>query len=557
MTSEEKLPHQAEIEAEGVAAFQNHATENACPYEAKKGNSAFRTWWFNGYFAAKHYFRWPHLFTLEELLSRTPTAVLVLLLVLVPSLCRADEAYDIAMARLRCALAILAVADENPTLENAAAGTPSAAAPEVVPARAAQPDPAADPGELQRALDANFSLIADHNRLSDELGRCLKQIDDLRAELAQAWETIKAQHWQVAELKVAGAHNEPVGPTEIAAETQAEAPLFTPPMKLILPAGTAPQRHRRLANVYTGEAKFDKGWCQNCATLKAAWGEGNEDIELVWLTDALEEEATYPAIRFQDNNGGWKMPCDRRGNYRIPRSLGELCDIIDAVNGKFERPAIEATGKSAAIQASAQIQQGIDQWAKFVGRGNPVRLSFSGNHIDTLSLLSQKYDMMDIVGTEGRIEIDVPQSTAVPTKDLAFNYQIVGTGMRFDADPFVIPDFKKYLEQPNQRAYGDGYGVIGIDDALLWWSIYSMCKDVVAILSPSVDMQLPPQISCTVTLVDDTFHLVFDKGHTIGIKATWLFSIRLQVQEVTVNTRNIHAEFSGSRWIRSRDFEVK
>ncbi|CAB4191378.1 Trypsin-like peptidase domain containing protein [uncultured Caudovirales phage] len=97
------------------------------------------------------------------------------------------------------------------------------------------------------------------------------------------------------------------------------------------------RRQRRRATVFTGEAQFGAGWCINCKTLKSRWGDGNDDIEIVWSTEVapggFPGDDNYPAIRFRGATG-WLYPASADGSYKMVTDIATLTGIYDRNGGQ-------------------------------------------------------------------------------------------------------------------------------------------------------------------------------------------------------------------------------
>lgn len=97
------------------------------------------------------------------------------------------------------------------------------------------------------------------------------------------------------------------------------------------------RRQRRRATVFTGESQFGTGWCINCKNLKSRWGDGNDDIEIVWNTEVapggFPGDDNYPAIRFRGTTG-WMYPANADGSYKMVTDIATLTGIYDRNGGQ-------------------------------------------------------------------------------------------------------------------------------------------------------------------------------------------------------------------------------
>jgi len=339
------------------------------------------------------------------------------------------------------------------------------------------------------------------------------------------------------------------------------APLFLPSsteMRLepISPIQAGP-RSIPVAKFYTGEKKWGVGWCRNCPRYKSAYGDGNDKVRVEYTDEPLPEDdpiGLYPAVRFIGSDSKVKYPADKHGHYKIPETLDDLSDIVS--RNAVDNTQYAATGPAGAIHAIPQIKQGFDWFREYIGEDRPVSVVIDRQEA-LINLLSTKdFDPKTIVGTNGRIEIECPQSNKIPVKSIGVNYHTVGSGLSVDADPFVIEHFLDNFGV--KKSYGaTSYGIIGIDDALFIYNCFEMFRDLISILHPHADLVLPAQISFTAVLRGDELTIDFDKYPSCRL--TWLFQFNLGVKYVVVSLpkQNVHVDLVGSRWIKSRDFSLK
>jgi hypothetical protein len=196
---------------------------------------------------------------------------------------------------------------------------------------------------------------------------------------------------------------------------------------------------------------------------------------------------------------------------------------------------------------------------KYVGDGNRSTIQWDRNGSPALSLFAMdEWDAVGIFGTDGRIQLDSPNAIGLPTKSLGFGYRIVGRDVVLDADPVRFAGLADKLSLGGKHSQAVGAtpaGIIGIDDALEVYWVICMFKDIFALLRPSADLTLPNEVTGSAVLNGDTLSVQFDKPPVVRL--VWMFTFKLAVKRVVVTEKNVHVEFSGSRWIKSRDFAVK
>jgi len=113
-------------------------------------------------------------------------------------------------------------------------------------------------------------------------------------------------------------------------------------IKSVLDVPQTPQEKRRAkrrATVFTGESVFGDKWCANCLRIKREWGDGNEEIELVYSREVapggFQGDDQYPAFRFHDTKNALRYPANEDRSYRMPSSLQDLIGVIDRAGGSY------------------------------------------------------------------------------------------------------------------------------------------------------------------------------------------------------------------------------
>lgn len=284
------------------------------------------------------------------------------------------------------------------------------------------------------------------------------------------------------------------------------------------------------------------------------WRIGDADDDQIRFVHGPPDQPC-PTIELYQNGS----VIQRWESYQDPRTLSHALRKAWDDAGDHPNAASQATGAGGDIHASQQIRQTFDYLRKYVGEGNRSTMQWSRNGSPALSLFAMgDWDAVGIFGTDGRIQLDSPDAINLPTKSLAFGYRIIGRDMILDADPvrFAGMADRLSLSGSRTRSFGETpVGIIGIDDALEVYWVICMFKDIFALLRPSADLTLPNEVSGNAVLNGDTLTVQFDKPPVV--KLVWMFTFKLAVKKVVVTEKNVHVEFSGSRWIKSRDFQVK
>lgn len=311
---------------------------------------------------------------------------------------------------------------------------------------------------------------------------------------------------------------------------------------------------RPTVTIFTGESVHGKGWCLHCQRFQTLFGNGNDRVAVVYSEELAPGEQSYPALRFPAADGSWRFPAALDGTYKIPETLNDLADLVER---NSPSRSYEATGFAGAIHARQQIDQAITQFRHYVGEGHSVVMQWERNGAEKLSLFARKeWSAKSIFGSEGRFEFSSPDATNLPVTQIAFSYRLRGHDVIIDPDPLPLPGLAERLD-PNvvQTASSTPAQLIGIDDMLFAYSVFSMLRDICALLRPSCDLELPSELSASAMLKEDTLNLSFHKP--AKVRLTWLFSFQLQIKSLAISDRRIYVEFDGSRFVKSREFTVQ
>jgi hypothetical protein len=248
---------------------------------------------------------------------------------------------------------------------------------------------------------------------------------------------------------------------------------------------------------------------------------------------------------------------DRWYGYQDPGYLSQrLRAAWDAA--KHPPQATAQSGSAGTIHARQQILQGIDYLRRYVGDGNTVNLIWDRSEAKLNLLADLRWEAKSLWGTSGRIQVDAPNAVNLPVKSLSLGYQLVGRDVKLIPEPFIVIGLAD-LVGPNGKMASSStpqpVQIAILDDSLLLYSVVQMLHAIFELLHPSADFVIPDQIVGNITLVHDAIHVNFERPPSVCLK--WLFTFNLEVRQIVVTDSNVHVEFAGSRWIKSRDFDVK
>ncbi len=394
-----------------------------------------------------------------------------------------------------------------------------------------------------------------------------QELDVARAELAEFQAKSNEKAWKIAELKIANAaerQGKSSADSTTSLMTLINNPAETVPARSPTPMAMSFPKVAVVSEVLPAQLVIgvrNKG-CAPCKRLEKdiasiltpkGWqiGDGSQDqIQFVHLDD----DQFAPKITLYQNGQILKT----WDGYQDPAMLSRELRLAWDGAGEHPQAVSMANGVAGAIQASTQIRNTLDYFRRYVGEGNQTTLEWDCNRDGKMSLFAMgEWTAPLIFGTDGRIELAAPNAINLPVKQLAFAYRIRGSDVIVDGDPVALRGLADKLgtAKGSQIVGAMPVGIVGIDDMLLWYNVFSMFRDIFSLLHPSCDVVLPGQIIANATLNGDSLIVAFDKAPSV--KLVWLFTFSLTVKRVTISQSNIHVEFSGSRWIKSRDFAVQ
>lgn len=409
--------------------------------------------------------------------------------------------------------------------------------------------------------------LFDHGKLT---GVIKERNDGLKQSRYVALEEIKA--FMKEPLSVLKKPVEPVQGTIPIVDIPDEVPEIVPPaptpfkpMRLIMtPQGLPPISEPLPSQLVI------RGWakgCVSCDRLKRdvktilgplKWRIGEtEDSQIQFVTIPTTQPA--PSITLYQNG----VVLKEWEGYQDPNMLSR--ELARAwTSAPVPAHPVPMSAVAGAIQAGSQTQHMFDYFRQYIGEGNQSTFTWDRNGSDSINLLSKTdWTGKALFGTNGRIQLDSPRAINLPVKTFVFDYLIRGADVTLDAGPVTIPglaDRMTISEHP--QAVGAGpVGLIGIDDLLLADQIFNLVKDIASLLWPTCDLQLPDQVMANAVLNGNVVTVTFDKGPSVCIKM--LFRFQLKVTSVTFTPPtdtahgNVHVEFTGSRFIRSRDFSIQ
>jgi hypothetical protein len=259
-----------------------------------------------------------------------------------------------------------------------------------------------------------------------------------------------------------------------------------------------------------------------------------------WLASNLK--AGYPFH-------SWTGPT---GEMHVIYGCQSLDSLREAIAEKASAAITESQPEGHFVGAS-MIQSVLDSVRQYFPDGSKIKVGWQRVGGKSALLVSGSHELADILGTSGRIDIQVEGSSNVPLSKLGFGYRVQAgkIAIKLDEVEFAIPGADTVSAS----------GEVG-NPLLIAWTILGAIKNVYDVFHPTIDLYLSEDIAITAT-IGETCSIRFDRGEP-AMRAHWAFFMGLLRVEysrpltgLTISSDSIGFEFHKSRIYRDVKFPVK
>jgi hypothetical protein len=199
------------------------------------------------------------------------------------------------------------------------------------------------------------------------------------------------------------------------------------------------------------------------------------------------------------------------------------------------------------------IESVLDSIRRYFPDGSKIKIGWQRVGGKSALLVSGSHELVDIIGSSGRIDIQAEGSSNLPLSRLGFAY-------RLQAGKIAIKLDEVEFELPGADTVSTS-GEVG-NPLLIAWTILGAIKNVYDVFHPTIDVYLAEDIAITAT-IGETCSIRFDRGQP-AIRAHWAFFMGLLRVEysrpltgLTISSDAIGFEFHRSRIYRDVKFPVK
>ena len=232
------------------------------------------------------------------------------------------------------------------------------------------------------------------------------------------------------------------------------------------------------------------------------------------------------------------------------------CHTLDSLRAAIEGKATAAITEDQPeghFVGSNKIESAMEIVRRYFPDGSKVEIGWQRVGGKPALLVSGSHEIVDIVGTSGRIDICVDRSENFKALKFGFSY-------RFNAGKIAIKLDEIEFEIPDGDTVSSA-GEVG-NPALIAYTILSSIKTIYDVFHPTIDLYLGEDISLTAT-IGDVISIQFDRNPP-AVRAHWAFFMGLLRVEysraltgLTISSDSIGFEFHKSRIYRDVKFPIE
>ncbi len=234
---------------------------------------------------------------------------------------------------------------------------------------------------------------------------------------------------------------------------------------------------------------------------------------------------------------------------------GQILPSEQTVAVGSRRDRLEPSAPSApagAIQGREQIAAGLAWWRSHVGAGS-VSVEWTRNGAQLLPLLRRgTWTPQAIYGTSGTFAFTLTGATtnALPVDQASLDYRLADGKLRLRGETSIDARLIG-IDTTGPHAVGEAQPMSLVDPM----TILSVASMVWGLLHPQADLTLPGAMSATAVMRGEELVVTFRDAPSLRL--VMLFTFQLRVESIAISETKVVLSFSGSRWIKSRSFEVQ
>ena len=232
------------------------------------------------------------------------------------------------------------------------------------------------------------------------------------------------------------------------------------------------------------------------------------------------------------------------------------CQTLDSLRAAIAEKAsaaiteIQPEGHFVGVN---KIDSVLDSVRQYFPDGSKIKVGWQRVGGKSALLVTGSHELVDILGTSGRIDGYVESSENFKASKFGFAYRIQAgkIAIKLDEIEFELPG-------GNTASASAEVG----NPLLIAWTILGAIKNVYDVFHPTIDVYLAEDIAITAT-IGQTCSIRFDRGEP-AVRAHWAFFMGLLRVEysrpltgLTISSDSIGFEFHKSRIYRDVKFPIK
>ena len=232
------------------------------------------------------------------------------------------------------------------------------------------------------------------------------------------------------------------------------------------------------------------------------------------------------------------------------------CQTLDSLRKAIADKASEAITEiepEGHFVGASKIESAMALLRHYFPNGSKINVGWQRVGAKSALLVSGSHELVDIIGTSGRIDITTDGAINLPISKFGFAY-------RFNAGKIAIKLDEVEFEIPGSGTVSSS-GEVG-NPALIAYTILSSIKTIYDVFHPTIDLYLSEEISLTATM-GDVVSIQFDRNPP-AVRAHWAFFMGLLRVEysrpltgLSIGADAIGFEFHRSRIYRDVKFPIK
>jgi len=232
------------------------------------------------------------------------------------------------------------------------------------------------------------------------------------------------------------------------------------------------------------------------------------------------------------------------------------CQTLDSLQAAIADKAVAAVTEGQAeghFVGASMIESVLNSVRQYFPDGSKIKIGWQRVGGRSSLLVSGSHELVDILGTSGRINVEAEATSDLPLRKIGFAYRVQAKKIAIKLDEIEF-------DLPGAHTVSTS-GEVG-NPLLIAWTILGAIKNAYDVLHPTIDVYVAEDIAITAT-IGQTCSIQFDRGQP-AIRAHWAFFMGLLRVEysrpltgLTISAAEIGLEFHKSRIYRDVKFPIK